>query len=144
MNKNKYEDYMTQNHIQVLTLDELMSETPDVTKFFGYPVLGYLDDIGKKFKIVYEHFDKSENLLLDCHARNAYEEASLHDLRHAMEILFYQVKEDFPGKDMFEHGALCDSAKTLVSIFIHLPNIMHCREKDDMFNYLVRHNLLVK
>ena len=142
--KNKYQDYMAQSHINVLTIDELISESPDITKFFGYRVLGCLDEVYRQFNHVYEIFDKSEELLLNCHARNEYEEAALHDLRHAMEILFYQVKEDFPGNDMFEHGALCDSAKTLVSIFIHLPNIMHCREKDDMFNYLVRHNLLVK
>ena len=142
MKKNSYEDYMTQNHINVLTIEELISETPDVTKFFGYAVLSCLDEVTQKFKNVYIHFDKSADLLLDCHARNEYEEAALHDLRYAMETLFYYIKDDFPGKDMFEHGVICDGIKTLISIFIRLPNIMHSRTKDEIFNYAVTRNLL--
>ena len=140
--KNKYQDYMAQNHINVLTIDELISESPNITKFFGYKVLGCLDEVNRQFCHVYEIFNKSEELLLNCHARNEYEEAALHDLRHAMETLFYQIREDLPGSGMFEYGAICDSVKTLISIFIHLPNIMHGRAKDEIFDYAVTNNLL--
>lgn len=144
MKKNNYEDYMTQNHINILTVQELISERTDVTKFFGYPVLSYLDEVTQKFKDVYTIFDESPDLLVNCHARNEHEEAALHDLRHAMETLFYQVKEDYPGNDIFEYGALCDGMKTIISIFIHLPNIMHGREKKEIFDYAVKNNLLSK
>lgn len=142
MKKNNYEDYMTQNHINVLEISELITEKAEVTKFFGYEVLGCIDEVSQKFKIVYVRFDKSAKLLLNCHARNEYEEAALHDLRHAMETLFYKIKEDFPGNDFMQYGALCDGAKYLVSIFIRLPNIMHDREKKEIFNYVVKNNLL--
>lgn len=142
MKNSKYEDYMTQNHIAVPTIQELISERPEVTKFFGYEVLGCIDDVSQKLKTVYTLFDESAEELLDCHARNEYEEAALHDLRHAMETLYYKIKEDFPGNDFMQHGALCDGAKNIISIFIHIPNIMHGREKNEIFNYAVKNNLL--
>ena len=142
MKKDKYEDYITQSHIDILTIQELINETTDVTKFFGYPVLSCLDEVSQKFKIIYNMFNESTELMLNCHARNEYEEAALHDLRHVMEILYYQIKQDFPGNDIFEHGALCDGMKTLISIFIHLPNIMHGREKNEIFDYALTRHLL--
>ncbi len=144
MNKNVYEDYMTQNHINVLSIEELCSETKDVSKFFGYSSLSLMDEVSQSFKKVYTLFDKSRENLLDCHARNAYEEAALHDLRYAMEKLFYQIREDYPGNDMFEHGALCDAAKLLISIFIVLPNIMYEKAKENIFNCIIKYNLLKK
>ena len=133
---------MTQNHINVLTIDELVSETPDVTKFFGYQVLICLDEVERQFKNVYTIFDKSAELLLKGCARNEYEEAALHDLRYAIETLFYQIKKDFPGNDIFEYGALCDGIKAIISIFIVLPDIMHDRAKEEIFEYAVTNHLL--
>ena len=142
MKNNKYEDYMTQNHINILTIEELITEKPEVTKFFGYAVLANIDDVSQKFKNVYTLFDKSPEKLKDCHAKNEYEEAALHDLRYAMETLFYHIRDVFPGNSFLEHGALCDGIKYIISIYIHLPNIMHKKEKDDIFNYAVTNHLL--
>ena len=146
MKKNVYEDYMTQNHINVLTIKELTNEDVERQKkikdFYGFKVLNNIIKVSEKFKVVYTHFDENAELLKDCHARNEYEEAALHDLRHEMELLYYLVKSDYPGKNFLERGALSYGLKCVISIFIILPNIMHAKEKKEIFSYALENNLL--
>lgn len=140
MNNKKYEDYMTQNHIQIFTIEEIIEET--LPQISGYPILERMSIVKKSFNKVFVLFDKSPELLLNCHSRNADEEAALHSLRYEMKKLYYQVKEDFPGKDLFERTYLNNSMKYIISIFIRLPNIMHEKTEDEIFDYAVEKGLL--
>ena len=140
MNNNKYEDYMTQNHIKIFTIEEIIADS--VPQVFDYPILEKVDNVKKSFNKVFVFFDKSPELLQNCHARNAFEEAALHNLRFEMERLYYQVKEDFPGKDLFERTYLSNSMKYIISIFIIIPNIMYDKTEDEIFNYAVDKDLL--
>lgn len=138
---NKYKEYMTKSHIKILSIEDIISE--NVPQLSSYPILKKIFNVKKSFNIIFVFFDRSPELLLNCHSRNAFEEAALHDLRYDMERLYYEVKESFPGKDLFENTYFSISMKYIVSIFVYIPNIMCEAAKDEIFDYAVSKGLLL-
>ena len=137
----KYLKKIQDLNIQIFTAEELL-DSYWLAEFFEYDCL-------KKIEKVIEKLEKVDELFVFGSGRkyiaeNEYEEAALADLRHEMEILFYQIKDDFPGGEVFEQGALRDSMHVLISIFILVPTIMSDRSKDEILDYAINNNLLKK
>jgi len=126
-------------NIQIFMIEELL-DSYWLAEFFEYDCLQKIEKVIEKLKKVDELFGSKKTFI----AENEFEEAALADLRHEMEILFYQIKDDCPGGDVIERGILCDSIRVLISIFVLVPTIMTDRSKDDILNYAVENNLLEK
>lgn len=126
-------------NIQIFTAEEML-DSNWLAEFFEYDCL-------QKIKAVIEKFDKVDNLF-GCRrkyvAENEFEEAALADLRHEMEILFYQIKKDCQGGEILERGALCDSMRIIISIFVLVPTIVSDRFKDDVLQYAKSNSLIEK
>lgn len=140
-NSNKYMNYMITNHINLLSIEEIIE---DKEACYNFNLSKMIADVCKNFENVYTLFDKSSELLLNCHSRNEYEEAALANLRYSMEELFYQIKKIYPGNKLMEFIIISHGATVIISIFLHLPNIMADVFKDEIFNYIVQKDLLKK
>ena len=137
--EDKYLKKVHEFNIPLFTASEMIQEEDWLSEFFGYDSLKMIEKVLKTFRYVYQLFENGNRKFV---AESAYEEAALADLRHEMEVLFYQVKDDFPGKEVLERGALSDSMHILISIFICIPTIMSDHAKEDILNYTIEKNLL--
>ena len=141
--KDKYSDYMTQNHIHVLKNSEICHhEMIDGEKFASSPLLEPLNNLVEKFGIVYQSFSCSDELLAGAESRNEYEEAALADLRFAVENLFYKIKEVGVDGNIVEQSIIFVCFKYMVSVFIRLPSLLTDNFKDRIFEYAVKNNIL--
>lgn len=137
--EDKYAKKVLELNIPLFTVEELTQENDWLSEFFGFACLKKIEKVIDKVKTVNQIFEGGQRAF---EARNEFEEAALADLRHEMEILFYQIKEDFPGNEFMQSGALSDSMKVLISIFVNVPTIMTDRAKDEILDYAVKNNLL--
>ena len=140
-NSNKYMNYMIDNHIKFMSIEEIIKNKEARQ---NYDLSEMITDVCKNFENVYTLFDESSELLLNCHSRNEYEEAALASLRYSMENLFYQIKKLYPGNTLTEWMIISYGTTVIISIFLHLPNIMADVFKDEIFNYAIQKDLLKK
>ena len=132
---DKYENFIREKNIDILSNQQI---NDSLTKY----VAEDLKNLIASFEKVYCHFKYSDIQMKNELAHSEYGEAYMLDLRLNVQTMYYTARGRINLCNSAERKMISVAMQYIVSIFVNIPNLCMDITKDEIIDFIDKHNLL--
>ena len=132
---DKYQEFIKTRKIKVLSNQQVAESS---AKYVAEDLQNLITVFGK----VYCHFKYSDANMKAEQAHSEHGEADLMDLRLSIQTMFYTARGRIDFCNIAERKMISVAMQYIVSIFVNIPNLCMDITKDEIIDFIDKHNLL--